>query len=167
MKTLAFLLIVTAVPAFGQEALGDGTIFDALKVGDWASYRASTTGDLLDITVAEKPAGMTINTYRYKVAKECDDATAARNTLNEAIRELQNANIPAEERAAKMAELRQKQEQVSRTAARGVRSALYEVTAIRKEYVVLNNGAQERFIAKSAVRMIIRNLPAGPAEADK
>jgi hypothetical protein len=166
MKTLAFLLIVTAVPALAQESPGDGTIFDALKVGDWVSYRASTTGDLLDITVAEKPAGMTINAYRYKVAKERDDANAARNKLNEVMRELQNADIPPQERSAKMAELRRQQEQVGPfgTAAR---SALYEITAIRKEYVVLNNGKQERFIAKSAVRMIIRNLPAGPAEADK
>jgi hypothetical protein len=41
------------------------------------------------------------------------------------------------------------------------------VTAIRKEYVVLNNGTQERFIAKNAVRMIIRNLPVVANETDK
>jgi len=51
MKTLAYLLLVSAVPALAQEPPADGTIFDALKVGDWVSYRASTTGDSLDITV--------------------------------------------------------------------------------------------------------------------
>jgi hypothetical protein len=140
---------------------------EALKVGDWVRYTSSSTRDLLDLTVVEKPAGTTIKAYLEKLAKERSDSNDALNKVNEAIRELQNANISREERSAKLAALRQQQDQARPRAARGSSAAQYEVTAIRKEYVVLNNGTQERFIAKSAVRMIIRNLPAGPAEAEK
>jgi hypothetical protein len=169
MKTLAFLLIVTAVPALAQESPADGTIFDALKVGDWVSYRASTTGDLLDITIVDKAAGTTIKAYRDKLTKERTDVNAQRSRLNEAMQELQSADIPFEERNKRMAELRQQRDELTpfRSPSRGSTAAPYEVTALRKEYLVLNNGAQERFIAKSAVRMIIRNLPAGAAEAEK
>jgi len=165
MKTLAFLLIVTAVPAFGQE----GTIFDAVKVGDWVSYRASATGDLLDFTVVDKPAGTTIKEYRDKLAKQRGDVNAQRSKLNEAMQELQSADFSFEERNKRMAELRQQRDELTpfRASTRGSTVAPYEVTAIRREYVVLNNGTQERFIAKSAVRMIIRNLPAASAETDK
>ena len=91
------------------------------------------------------------------------------NKYNEAIQELQTANISREERSAKLAALRQERDQVRPfgAAVRGPSATPYEVTAIRKEYVVLNNGTQERFIAKSAVRMIIRDLPAESAEANK
>jgi hypothetical protein len=169
MKALAFLLIVTAAPAFAQESSADGSILEALKVGDWVSYSSATTRELLDLTVVEKPVGTTIKAYRDKLAKERDDTNSARNKLNEAMRELQTANISAEERSAKLAEFRRQQEQAGPfgSAARGMRSALYEVKAIRKECVVVSSGTQERFIAKSAVRMIIRNLPAESAKADK
>jgi hypothetical protein len=169
MKTIAFLLIFSAAPAFAQELPTDGGIFDVLKLGDWVSYRSVTTGDMLDVTIVNKPAGTTIKAYRDKLTKERSDSNASLNKYNEAIQELQTANISREERSAKLAALRQERDQVRPFAAavRGSIATPYELTAIRKEYVVLNNGTQERFIAKSAVRMIIRNLPTESAEANK
>jgi hypothetical protein len=167
MKTLAFLLIVAAVPAVAQEAPADGSVFVAFKVGDWVSYRSVATGDMLDFTIVNKPTGTTIKAYRDKLAKERTDSNAALNKYNEAIRELQTANIPHEERVAKLTALQQKRDQIRPTGpARGTSASPYEVTSIRKEYVVLNNGTQERFIAKNAVRMVIRNLPV-EAEAEE
>ena len=166
MKTLAFVLIVTAVPAVAQEAPADGSIFEVLKA--LVSYRSATTGDMLDFTIVNKPAGTTIKAYRDKLAKERSDENAERSKLNEAMQALQTADIPPGERAKKMAELRQQRDQLnpSRAPSRGSTGSPYEVTSIRKEYVVLNNGTQERFIAKNAVRMIIRNLPAEAVETD-
>ena len=70
MKTIAFLLIFSAVPAFAQELPTDGSIFEVLKLGDWVSYRSVTTGDMLDVTIVNKPAGTTIKAYRDKLTKE-------------------------------------------------------------------------------------------------
>ena len=79
---------------------------------------------------------------------------------------VQSADNSFEERNKRMAEFRQQRDEPTplRAPTCGSRVAPYEITAIRAEYVVLNN--EERFIAKSAVRMIIRNLPTESAEAN-
>jgi hypothetical protein len=164
MKTLAFLLIVTAAPALAQESAVEGSIFDALEVGDWVRYTTVTNGSLIDITVVNKPAHTTIEQYRKELAREREEAVAFRNKSNEIRRELQTVKLADEERAAKEQLLQRLQRDV---VGRGGTIAPYEVSEIRKEYVVLSSETLQRFIAKSAVRMIVRNLPAKSAEADK
>jgi hypothetical protein len=170
MRTVAFVMIVSALPAWAQEPPAADSIFDALKTGDWVRYSTVATRDLLDLTVVEKPANTSIKRYREDLAKKRDEASAARTKYNEAMRELQTANIPLEERSAKLSALRKERDAILPfgASARGRPSvAPYEVKSIRQNSVVLSNGTQERFIARSAVRMIVRNLPAESAEADK
>ena len=164
MKTLAFLLIVSAAPALAQESAAEGSIFDALKVGDWVRYMTATNGSLIDITVVNKPANTTIEQYRKELAQERAEANAFRSKSSEIRRELRAANLAVEERAAKEQLLQRLRRDV---VGRGGAVAPYEVSEIRKEYVVLSSETQKRFIAKTAVRMIVRNLPVESAETTK
>jgi hypothetical protein len=145
-----------------QDAEQDGSIFDALKVGDWVRYSTTTNGSLIDITVVSKPANTTIEEHRKELARQREEANAFRSKSNEIRRELQTANLAAEERAAKEQLLQRLQRDV---AGRGGMIAPYEVTKIHKEYVVLGSETQNRFIAKTAVRMIIRNVSVEGAES--
>jgi hypothetical protein len=187
MKTIAFLVVLTALPAFAQEAPGDGSTFEALKLGNWVAYRTSSTRDLIDLTVMdEKPAGTTIKRHWEDLNQARATASAAYSRHREAVRALRAEQLTPEERAAKEAvldaELQQTLEPLGparrretgtfasrrQTAGAAGRpdfptltsSGPYEVTAIRKEYVVLSNGTHEQFVAKSAVRTIQRKLEA-------
>ncbi len=185
MKTLGLLIVLMAVPAVAQEAPGEGSIFDALKPGDWVTYRTSATRDLIDLTVVdEKPAGTTIKRHWEDLNQARSTASEARSRYNEAVRALRSEQLTPEERTAKEAvleaELQQALEPLGQAGRRGTAtsgrgretggavgrsdfpsptsSGPYEVTAIRKEYVVLSNGTDEQFVAKTAVRMIRRKL---------
>src|SRR5688500_1339444 len=104
MKTLAFLLVLFAVPAVAQESPADGSIFDALKQGDWVTY--STPGsDLLDLSVVDKPADTTIVRYWEDMEKATSTASAARRKYNQAFSELRLQNLTTEERQTKEAAL--------------------------------------------------------------
>jgi hypothetical protein len=190
MKTLTFLLILLAVPAIAQESPADGSIFDALKQGDWVTYSTSAS-DLLDLSVVEKPADTTIARYWEDMEKARSTESAARTKYNQAVNELRFQDLTAEERQAKEsaleAELNQALESVppalrrTRQATSGRRGASrsglqpdarpaprasftvvsprpYEVTSIRKEYLVVSNGTEEQFIARNAVRMVRRKV---------
>jgi hypothetical protein len=188
MKAFTALFILLAVPASAQES-SNGSLFVALKTGDWVTYAAGTARDLIDLSVIEKPANTTIRRHREELAKAQTDARAARTKHSEAVNALRRENLTNEERAAKEAALDAELEaaiqslppSVRRPTARGgtLRSTgrttfadvtrpteftvsstrPYEVTAIRKDYLVLSDGTSEEFIAKSAIRLIRRKLP--------
>jgi hypothetical protein len=185
MKTIALLIALAAIPAVAQEVATEGSIFEALKVGDWVSYRTSSTRDLIDLTVIdEKPVGMTIKRHWEELNQARATASAARSRYNEAVSALRTEQLTPEERAAKEAaldaELQQTLEPLGPAARRETArrrptggtvvgrldfstltsSGPYEVTAIRKEFVTLSNGTHEQFVAKGAVRMIQRKLGA-------
>lgn len=166
MKTLAVLIVLTAVPAFAQKTTPEGSIFEALKVGDWVTYNSGSTRELLDLTVVDdKPANTSIKYYREELDKARTDAAVARSKYNEAIAALQSERLTAVERAAKQATIESELGQTSRTAEgrrsefRSLSSGPYEVTVIRREYLILSNGTHEQFVAKNAIRMIRRKLP--------
>jgi hypothetical protein len=167
MKTIAILIALSAVPVVAQETVLDGTIFEALKPGDWVTYNSASTRELLDLTVVDdKPANTSIKYYREELEKARTDAAVARAKYSEAIAALQSERLTAAERAAKQDAIEADFGQTSRTAEgrrsgfRSLSTGPYEVTAIRKEYIVLSSGTHEQFVAKSAIRMIRRKLPA-------
>jgi hypothetical protein len=166
MKTLAALIVLMATGAVAQETATDGSIFEALKVGDWVAYNAGSTRELLDLTVVDdKPANTSIKYYREEQEKSRTDASVARAKYNEAIAALRSERLTSEERAAKQAAIESELGQISRNAEgrrsgfRSLSTGPYEVTAIRREYIVLSSGTHEQFVAKSAIRMIRRKLP--------
>jgi hypothetical protein len=194
MKAFFVLLTLLAVPALAQESPGDGSLFDALKTGDWVTYTSGSARDLIDLSVIDKPANTTIRRHREDLAKAQTDARAARTKYSEAVNALQRENLTNEEREAKQATLAAELEEAVRslppsvrmptgrgTSSRaGTRSTFrdvasgtgftlvsarpYEVTTIRKDYLVLSDGTSEEFIAKSAIRLIRRKLPSNVPE---
>jgi hypothetical protein len=187
MKLFVAVLMLCAVPALAQES-SNGSLFDALKTGDWVTYTSGTTRDLIDVSVIEKPANTTIRRHREELTVAQRDARVARSKYTEAMNALRRENLADDEREAKEAALHAELEKaleslpagVRRTTARDTsarsagRSAFsdsarptqfppttrpYEVTAIRKEYLVLSDGTSEEFVAKSAIRLIRRRLP--------
>jgi hypothetical protein len=194
MKAFFVLLTLLAVPALAQESPGDGSLFDALKIGDWVTYTSGSARDLIDLSVIDKPQNTTIQRHREDLAKAQTDARAARTKYAEALNALGRENLTNEEREAKQAAIdaeldeaiRSLPPSVRRPTARGTSSRSgtrstfrdvavgteftlvstrpYEVTTIRKDYLVLSDGTSEEFIAKCAIRLIRRKLPSNVPE---
>src|SRR5688500_3092015 len=104
MKTLVLLLVLLAVPAVAQESPADGSIFEALKIGDWVTYSGAAS-DLLNLSVVDKPPETTIARYWEDMEKATSTASAARRKYNQAVNELRLQNLTTEDRQTKEAAL--------------------------------------------------------------
>src|SRR5688500_7611678 len=87
MKTLAFLLVLFAVPAVAQQSPSDGSISEALKQGGWVSY-STAAHILLVIACVDKRGATTIVRYWEDMEKGRSTESAVRTKYNQAVREL-------------------------------------------------------------------------------
>ena len=157
MATVALLFTVAIAQEESQAEKPRTTLLDVLKVGDWIAFNMSPTRELLDFTLVNKPEGFTIEQYREERSKAMAASRGVRGgrgLRGGAQIELSTAEQRTQEPDD---DVQQRKAQRDREMIRS--GPVYELTAIGKDYVALNSGTAEYFVAASAIRIIRRDLP--------